>query len=37
MGMTDLTNAIIAKAADDYFNLLAGFIPSRIDCNVTEI
>jgi hypothetical protein len=27
MGMTDLTNAIIAKAADDYFNLLAGFIP----------
>lgn len=27
MGMTDLTYAIIAKAADDYFNLLAGFIP----------
>ena len=27
MGMTDLTNAIIAKAADDFFNLLAGFIP----------
>ena len=27
MGMTDLTCAIIAKAADDYFNLLAGFIP----------
>ena len=39
MGMTDLTNAIIAKAADDYFNLLAGFIPPppRSDCNVTEI
>lgn len=37
MGMTDLTNAIIAKAADDYFNLLAGFIFPRIDCNVTEI
>lgn len=37
MGMTDLTNAIIVKAADDYFNLLAGFIPSRSDCNVTEI
>lgn len=38
MGMTDLTNAIIAKAADDYFNLLAGFIPPpRRNCNVTEI
>ena len=35
--MTDLTNAIIAKAADDYFNLLAGFILPRSDCNVTEI
>lgn len=30
MGMTDLTNAIIAKAADDYFNLLAGFIPPPV-------
>ena len=37
MGMTDLTNALIAQAADDYFNLLAGFIPPRSDCNVTEI
>jgi hypothetical protein len=37
MGMTDLTNAIIAKAADDYFNLLSGFIPPRSDYNVTEI
>jgi hypothetical protein len=27
MGMTELTHAIIAKAAEDYFNLLAGFIP----------
>ena len=31
MGMTDLTNAIIAKAADDYFNLLAGFIPAHVE------
>ena len=37
MGMADLTNAIIAKAADDYFNLLAGFIRPRSNCNVIEI
>lgn len=37
MGMTELTHAIIAKAAEDYFNLLAGFIPPRSNCNVTEI
>ena len=37
MGMVDLTNAIIAKAADDYFNLLAGFIRPRSNCNVIEI
>ena len=38
MGMTDLTDAIIAQAADDYFNLLAGFIRRpRSNCNVAEI
>lgn len=32
-----LTNAIIERAAIDYFNLLAGFIPPQTDCNISEI
>ena len=32
-----LTNAIIERAAIDYFNLLAGFIPPQSDCNINEI
>ncbi len=27
---TALTNAIIERAATDYFNLLAGFVPPRV-------
>lgn len=32
-----LCKAVIVKAAEDYFNLLAGFIPPRNDCNTSEI
>lgn len=32
-----LCKAVIVKAAEDYFNLLAGFIPPRNDCNINEI
>lgn len=32
-----LCKAVIVKAAEDYFNLLAGFIPLRNDCNINEI
>jgi hypothetical protein len=32
-----LCRAVIIKAAEDYFNLLAGFIPPRNDCNTNEI
>lgn len=34
---TVLTNAIIERAAIDYFELLAGFVPSRSNCNINEI
>ena len=32
-----LTNAIIERAATDYFELLAGFVPTSSDCNINEI
>lgn len=32
-----LSNAIIKQAVEDYFNLLAGFVPPRNDCNLNEI
>lgn len=32
-----LCKAVIVKAAEDYFNLLAGFTPPRNDCNINEI
>lgn len=32
-----LTNAIIKRAAIDYFNLLAGFMEPQSDCNIPEI
>jgi|GEM_PF-1731198 len=34
---TALTNAIIERAAIDYFELLAGFVPPRSNCNISEI
>lgn len=34
---TALTNAIIERAAIDYFELLAGFVPSQSNCNINEI
>ena len=34
---TGLTNAIIKRAAIDYFELLAGFVPRRSNCNINEI
>lgn len=34
---TGLTNAIIERAAIDYFELLAGFVPTRSNCNINEI
>lgn len=34
---TALTNAIIERAAIDYFELLAGFVPPRSNCNINEI
>lgn len=32
-----LSNAIVERAAIDYFELLAGFIPPQSDCNISEI
>lgn len=32
-----LCRAVIIKAAEDYFNLLAGFTPPSNDCNTNEI
>lgn len=32
-----LIEAIIKKAAEDYFNLLAGFVVEKHDCNINEV
>lgn len=32
-----LSNAIVERAAIDYFELLAGFVPPRSNCNIHEI
>lgn len=37
MYLDALCKAVIVKAAEDYFNLLAGFISPRNDCNINEI